>query len=891
MNSTAKPNDFTSNINTLFEKDTKSFKNLSYAVKELKRRAETLSSAIKDRKAELERIAREQAELLSLQQDMSEANDANAVTPVAEKTEETAVAESVTVDVKEEPKATEKPADEVESKEVAPVAAEPAAEAPKSETPAAAEPTAEVKPQAEPVAPPKPAYRPELRANVGEIKKFVPSKTYIPQENGGRRGGDRNNNNYNNSNGYQPRRDNNAPGGYSRPNNNTAGTGNAMPPAGTTYIPQAGGYKGKDPSKDKKKFDQGKGAAYDDKKTNKKSALRRELSTEEINESELNRRFKSKKYSKSGMLQQQTIVIEHATVNQDPVPIKLLAEKIGKPGTDIVKKLLLLGMFKNVNDSIDFDTASLISSDFNITLELKLDKTMEEKLEEIVLEQEIEDESKKVKRAPVVTIMGHVDHGKTSLLDYIRKANVASGEAGGITQHIGAYTIRLKGEKITFIDTPGHEAFTSMRARGAMVTDIAVIVVAADDSIMPQTKEAISHAKAANVPVIIAINKIDKIGADIEKVKVDLSNNGLLIEEWGGDVMCVPVSAKTGENVDKLLEDMLLLAEMNDLKANPKAPARGTIIEAKLDKNIGPVATVLVQNGTLKIADTVVAGSVIGKIKSMIDDKGNLLKVAGPSTPVSVLGFDEVPNAGDQIVSVDDRLAKQIAAERRVKDRIQRMASSSTNLEDIFAQMSQGKLKELNLIIKGDVQGSVEALVQELKKLSNEEVKVKIVHSGVGAVNESDVTLASTSNAIIIGFNVRPDNNAKVAAARFDVDIRNYRIIYDVINDINLALTGMLAPKFKENDLGKAEVREIFHITNVGTIAGCYVVDGKMERNANVRLLRDNVVIFEGKIASLKRMKDDTKEVMQGFECGLGIDGYNDVKKGDFIECYVMEQI
>ena len=449
----------------------------------------------------------------------------------------------------------------------------------------------------------------------------------------------------------------------------------------------------------------------------------------------------------------------------------------------------------------------------------------------------------------------------------------------------------MKGEKITFIDTPGHEAFTSMRARGAMVTDIAVIVVAADDSIMPQTQEAISHARAANVPIIIAINKIDKIGADIEKVKVDLSNNGVLIEEWGGDVMCVPVSAKTGENVDVLLENMLLLAEINELKANPKAPARGTIIESRLDRNMGPVATVLVQNGTLKIADVVVAGSVIGKIKSMTDDKGNQVKSAGPSTPVAVLGFDEVPNAGDQIIVVDEKLAKQIANERRVKDRIQRMQATSNKLEDVFAQMSQGKLKVLNLIIKADVQGSVEALMQELKKLSNEEVQVKVIHTGVGAISESDVTLATTSNAIIIGFNVRPDNNAKVASARYNVDIRNYRIIYDVINDINLALTGMLTPKFREVVLGKAHVREIFHITNVGTVAGCYVTEGKLERNAQVRLLRDNVVIFEGTLSSLKRMKDDAKEVVQGYECGVGLQGYNDIKKNDYIECFIMEQI
>jgi len=740
----------------------------------------------------------------------------------------------------------------------------------------------------------KPSFRPELRANYdGEIKKFVATKTYIPQDNGSDRRNNRNGNNFNgNNNGRFDKngQNQNRPFHNDRNNQNGQSNSSASTAASAAYIPQQNNYKGKDNSKDKKKFEQKGG--FEDKKINKKSAMRRDfIAGEELDEEELARRYRTKKNIKGGANSQSNSVIESAVVNVDPVPIKTLAEKIGKPGAEIVKKLMLLGMLKSINDSIDFETASLISSDLGVTLELKLDKTLEDKLEELVLEQEIDDESKKVKRAPIVTIMGHVDHGKTSLLDYIRKSNVASGEAGGITQHIGAYTIRLKGEKITFIDTPGHEAFTSMRARGAMVTDIAVIVVAADDSIMPQTKEAISHAKAAGVPIIVAINKIDKAGADIEKVKVDLSANDLLIEEWGGDVMCFPVSAKTGENVDKLLEGMLLLAEMNDLKANPKAPAKGTIIEAKLDKNTGPVATVLVQNGTLKIADTVVAGSVIGKIKSMTDDKGMSVKTAGPSTPVSVLGFDEVPNAGEQILVVDEKLAKQIAAERKVKKRIEEMNKQAPmSLQDLFAQNS-GEVKELNLIIKGDVQGSVEALIQELKKLSGDEVKVKIIHSGVGAVTESDVNLAVTSNAIIVGFNVRPDTNAKTLAAKYKVDIRNYRIIYDLLEDIEAALKGMLAPKFEEVTLGKAEVREIFHISNVGTIAGSYIIEGKVERNALVRLLRDNIVIFEGKLSSLKRMKDDAKEVLQGFECGIGLSGYNDIKKGDIIECYVMEQI
>jgi len=425
-----------------------------------------------------------------------------------------------------------------------------------------------------------------------------------------------------------------------------------------------------------------------------------------------------------------------------------------------------------------------------------------------------------------------------------------------------------------------------------MITDIAIIVVAADDGIMPQTIEAINHAKAANVPIIVAINKIDKQGADIERVKVELSNNGLVIEEWGGDVICCPVSAKTGAGVDALLDNILILAEVSNLRANKSKSARGTVIEARLDKGSGPIATILVQNGTLKVGDYMVAGSVCGKVKSMTNDKSKFVKVAGPSTPVSVLGFDEVPSAGDKMIVVsDEKLARRIAEERKLKDKVDEEAENKPNLEDLFAQISEGKLKELNLILKADVQGSVEALVQELMKLSNDEVKVKVVHKGVGAINESDVVLASTSSAIIIGFNVRPDANSKAAAAKYGVDIRNYRIIYDVINDITLALKGMLAPKFKENILGRAEVRDTFKISGVGTIAGCRVVEGKLEKNASLRLLRDNVVITENKVASLKRLKDDVKEVLTGFECGVGIENYNDIKVGDIIECFSMEEV
>ncbi|NCA66929.1 MAG: translation initiation factor IF-2 [Clostridia bacterium] len=921
MSSTANNNtansDALSNINALYKLEEEKLRPLFIELKDARRKGENLLIDVKNKRDLLERALREERERQERQEQQAEEQDTlvaedDSATFVAEEIEnEKVLVQEATVETHDETQndvviktteATEK-SEHVLDKEVAKTdveaniekaAVKPEKVIAKTEKVAAKiekEPlkpekthekvkeTVGSEPHAEKVAD-KPKINPLRAQNVAEPRKFVPIKTYIPENN------DR-----------QQRRDTrfaeNRPGGFERkdgafPNRAPGGFGAkpSAPPAGATFIPPAASnsFKGK-PSK--KSFDKGN---FEDKKTNKRVILRRELANgEEIDASEIARRFKSKKYLKPS-LAPQPIVIDRAVININPVSIKVLGDKIGKPSADIVKKLLILGIFKNINDSIDFDTASLISGEFGVELELKLEQTMEDKLDELVKEEAI-DTSKLVKRAPIVTIMGHVDHGKTSLLDYIRKANVASGEAGGITQHIGAYTIKLKGEKITFLDTPGHEAFTALRARGAQVTDIAVIVVAADDSIMPQTLEAINHARAANVPIIIAANKMDKSAADIEKVKVDLSNNGLLVEDWGGDIICIPVSAKTGEGVDKLLENMLLVAELNELKANPKANAKGTIIEARLDKAKGPIATILVQNGTLKVSDYVVAGSVTGRVKLMFDDKGNPVKSAGPSMPVSILGFEEVPHAGDQIVAVDEKLAKQLASERRIRQRDDKFSSASTNLEDIFKQIGQGKLKDLNLIIKADVQGSVEALVQELNKLTNSEVKVTLVHSAVGAVNESDVMLASTSNSIIICFNVRPDTNAKIAAARFSIDIRNYRIIYDVINDIELALKGMLAPKFKETLLGKAEVRDTFRITGVGTIAGCYVVEGKIERNASIRLLRDNIVITEGKISSLKRIKDDVKEVATGYECGVGINNYNDIKNGDIIECFTIEKV
>ncbi len=590
------------------------------------------------------------------------------------------------------------------------------------------------------------------------------------------------------------------------------------------------------------------------------------------------------------------MVITHAVIDTENLTIKQLSEKIGKSAPEIIKKLFIeLGMSKTINDNIDFDTAELIAAAFNITLELKLEQTSEEKLISIHNDTSSDDPSELVTRPPVVTIMGHVDHGKTSILDYIRKANVAIGEAGGITQHIGAYTINVpyEGEQkqITFLDTPGHEAFTSMRARGANITDIVVIVVAADDGIMPQTVEAINHAKAANVPIIVAINKMDKVSANPDRVLQQLADNGLVSEEWMGDIPTVRVSAKTGMNIDSLLENILATAEICELKANPNKSAKGTIIEAKLDKGKGPVATVLVQNGTLRVGDYIVAGTATGRVRAMFDDKGRQVSSALPSTPVSILGLQVVPNAGDQMMAVkDERLSREVAEERRAKEKIEKLQMKKSSLEDVFRRIEEGKLKDLNIILKADVQGSVEAVKQSLLKLSNDEVKVHVIHSGVGAINDSDVALASSANAFIIGFNIRPDQNARASAEKSGIDIRLYRVIYDAIDDVEKAIKGMLAPTYKEVYLGRAEVRQIYKISSVGTIAGCMVKDGKITRNAKVRLIRDGAVITETAIASLRRMKDDVKEVVSGYDCGIGLDKYNDIHVDDVIEAYTMEE-
>ena len=592
---------------------------------------------------------------------------------------------------------------------------------------------------------------------------------------------------------------------------------------------------------------------------------------------------------------QQAIVIEHAVINTDPVAIKVLAEKIGKPAAEIVKKLFDMGEMATINGSVSFETAEFVALDYGITLELKLDTTAEDKLREIA---EMGNEVEAVRRPPIVTVMGHVDHGKTSLLDSIRQTNVVRGEAGGITQHIGAYSVDINGSKITFLDTPGHEAFTAMRRRGAMITDIAVIVVAADDGIMPQTIEAIHHAKEAGVAIIIAANKIDKPHADIEKVKQQLAAQDVLVEEWGGDVMLCPVSAKTGEGVKELLESILLLAEVLDLKAPVDCPAVGSVVEARLDKGLGPVATVIVQRGTVHVADYAVAGTAIGKIRSMTDWTGKRIKEAGPSLAVQIQGFAEVPMAGDKFVVVkDEKLAKDVAAEREAKERLEmqnRVASAKT-LDDMFKNAEEGAVKSLAVIIKADVQGSAEAVKQSLleisEKMKDENVRISVIHSGVGAINEGDVNLAYTAKAIIVGFNVKPEPKAKALADRSAVEIRSYRVIYDAIDDFTKALKGMLEPIYKEEELGHAEVRQTFRISGVGLIAGSYILDGKVSRGCKARLVRDNIIVYEGSVSSLKREKNDAKEVAAGYECGIGLENCNDIKVGDIIETFELVQV
>lgn len=568
--------------------------------------------------------------------------------------------------------------------------------------------------------------------------------------------------------------------------------------------------------------------------------------------------------------------------------IKELADKMKLQPSAIVKKLFLQGKIVTLNSEIDFDQAEEIAMEYEVLCE------KEEKVDVIaeLLKEDEEDEKDMVSRPPVVCVMGHVDHGKTSLLDAIRQTNVTSREAGGITQHIGAYTVDVRGQQITFLDTPGHEAFTAMRMRGAQSTDIAILVVAADDGVMPQTVEAINHAKAAGVDIIVAINKMDKPGVTTDRIMQQLTEYDLIPEEWGGDTICVPVSAVTKMNIDKLLEAILLVAEMKELKANPNRAAKGIVIEARLDKNRGPIATLLVQNGTLHSGDIIVAGTSVGRVRVMVDDKGRKVNEAGPSVPVEIMGLAEAPQAGDAFDAVsDERLARELVEQRKQKQKEEQFKSfEKVTLENLFSSLKEGELKELNIIVKADVQGSVEAVKQSLEKLSNEEVRVKIIHGGVGAINESDVMLANASNAIIVGFNVRPDPVAAQNAERDGVDIRCYRIIYDCIDEIQAAIKGMLAPKFREVQQGRAEVRQIVKISSVGNIAGCYVLSGKVTRNSKIRVVRDGVVITEDEISSLRRFKDDVKEVAQNFECGIGLAKFNDIKEGDIFEAFTIEE-
>ena len=575
----------------------------------------------------------------------------------------------------------------------------------------------------------------------------------------------------------------------------------------------------------------------------------------------------------------------------ETITVGEFASKMGKTSAEVVKKLMMLGVMASQNQAIDFETAQLIGDDFGIEVKQEVVLTKEDML---MIETEEEDKPEDlVPRPPVVVVMGHVDHGKTSLLDAIRDTSVTDTEAGGITQHIGAYSVKLNDRLITFLDTPGHEAFTTMRARGAQVTDVAILVVAADDGIMPQTIEAINHAKAAGVTIVVAINKIDKDGANPERVKQMLVEYDLVPEEWGGDTVCVEISAKKRINIDGLLEMVLLVADMQELKANPNRDAQGTVIEAEIDKGRGPVATVLVQNGTLKVGDFVIAGTAVGRVRAMVNDKGRRVKTAPPSTPVEILGLSEAPSGGDTFMVVEnEKLARDVAEQR--KQELQENKFNQVvkvSLDNLFSQIDEGNMKELDVIIKADVQGSVEAVKQSLEKLSNDEVRVRAIHGGVGAINESDVMLANASNAIIVGFNVRPDAGALASAEQNEVDIRLYRVIYQAIEEIEAAMKGMLDPEFKEVVIGYAEVRQTFKVSNVGTIAGCYVTQGKIQRNAEIRIVRNGIIVHEGTINSLKRFKDDAKEVAENFECGIGVENFNDIKEGDTIECFVMEEI
>lgn len=779
----------------------------------------------------------------------------------------------------------------------------PAAEAPKTETPAAEVPKAEA-PQAAPKTEAVKAEAPKADAQKPAREKRAP-RAESGRDNGGRIGDrksdgrnfrDRNDRDGRTSEGGRGPRDRNdrndrndrgGQGGAGRNDrNDRGGRGNDRPALSKmeTKPNQKNTEKREHPEKERNKFAKLENGGSQGKKNK-----------ERMQQRSLEKQAKPKKHNKpKPVVEEEEDILEELPTGTvavtAPITVAGFCEQVGVSTSMVIMALMKMGIMANINQNIDEDTIMILADDLGINVVVS---KVEEEEEEEGLEL-FEDKEEDLKpRAPIITVMGHVDHGKTSLLDAIRKTNVTASESGGITQHIGASEVNINGQKIVFLDTPGHEAFTAMRARGAHITDIAVLVVAADDGVMPQTIESISHAKAAGVPVIVAINKIDKPGANPDRVKQELTEHGILVEDWGGDVISVPVSAKTGEGIVNLLEMILLQAEVLELRANPNRLAMGSVIEARLDKNKGPVATLLVTNGTLKTGMSVVAGTCAGRIRLMTDFKGKEIKKAGPATAVEILGLSDVPEAGDEFNAVkQDKIAKEIADNRKQKLREEILArNASTTLEQLFSQIQEGEVKDLNLIIKGDVQGSIGAIVASLEKLNNENVRVRIIHTGVGTVTESDVMLAGTTGSIIIGFNVRPTTAVQTFADRENIQIRLYRVIYDILNDVEDAMKGMLDPEFKEEVLGKVEVRETFKVPNVGIIAGAYVQEGKVIRNAEVRLVRDGIVIHEGTISSLKRYKDDAKEVNQGYECGIGIENYNDIKEGDIIECFHMVEV
>lgn len=633
--------------------------------------------------------------------------------------------------------------------------------------------------------------------------------------------------------------------------------------------------------------------SYEEKKSlNRKALVMRGFVADESLENEDGVIMGSRKLKGKKAKQQETIIapaIDHAIITTDNLTVKLLAEKIGKPVVEIIKKFMILGNMVNINSQIDFDSAELIASEFGVTLEQKLEKTAEEQL--IDIKNVNDDEKDLIKRPPVVTVLGHVDHGKTSLLDYIRETNVIDGEAGGITQHIGAYTIEKNGELITFIDTPGHAAFTAMRARGAELTDIAILVVAADDGVMPQTVEAIKEIKSVKAPMIVAINKIDKPEANVDRIKQQLTEYDVVPEEWGGDAIIIPISAKTGQNIDKLLEMILFVAEYQNLRANPKRRALGSVIEAKLDKGKGTVATILVQNGTLNVGDVIICGTSSGKVRAMLNEKGKNVKSAGPSFAVSVLGLSSVPNAGDEMYAVDEKMSKKVLSERMVKEKTDKIKAADNSVDALMSRFKETEYKSYNVIIKADVQGSLEALTQTLSEIMNEEVKVRCIHGGVGAINENDVMMAQASNAVIVGFNTKPDFKAKVLADKYKVNILFNKIIYEVVDFVTKQIDSMKTPKYKENITGKAEIRAVFKASKVGAIAGCYILDGKLARGQQVRVYRKKDVIFDGNIATIQREKDDVKDISAGFECGIVLKDFSQIQVGDIIEGVTLERI